>query len=112
MDYNFDFYNSDLRIDLDLCKLEDYLILSSNNKNNKIFGLIPYLPSEVLRGNEFTRESDIHSFVGIMYEIVTAQCPFADQAHDTYLIIDICNSVRQKVPDFMLNWIPGWYLDF
>ncbi|RHZ83914.1 hypothetical protein Glove_86g59 [Diversispora epigaea] len=46
-----------------------------------------------------------------MYEIVTAQRPFADQAHDTYLMIDICNGVRPKVPDFILNWIPEWYLD-
>ncbi|RHZ78867.1 hypothetical protein Glove_155g91 [Diversispora epigaea] len=47
----------------------------------------------------------------IVYEMVTAQQPFADQAHDTYLMIDICNGVRSKVPDFMLNWIPEWYLD-
>ena len=26
-------------------------------------------------------------------------------------MIDICNGVRPKVPDFMLNWIPEWYLD-
>src|SRR6185436_1157998 len=32
-------------------------------------------------------------------------------AHDTYLMIDICNGVRPKVPDFMLNWIPEWYLN-
>ncbi|RHZ84286.1 hypothetical protein Glove_84g5 [Diversispora epigaea] len=48
---------------------------------------------------------NIYSFGGIMYEIVTAQRPFADQVHDTYLIIDICNGVRPKVHDFMLNWI-------
>ncbi|RHZ84265.1 hypothetical protein Glove_84g48 [Diversispora epigaea] len=45
----------------------------------------------VLRGNGFTREGDIYSFGGIMYEIITAQRPFANQAHDTYLMIDICN---------------------
>ncbi|RHZ83847.1 hypothetical protein Glove_87g81 [Diversispora epigaea] len=26
-------------------------------------------------------------------------------------MIDICNGVRPKVPDFMLNWISEWYLD-
>ncbi|RHZ84289.1 hypothetical protein Glove_84g92 [Diversispora epigaea] len=35
-------------IDLDLCKLEIDLILNANNKNNKIYGLIPYIPPEVL----------------------------------------------------------------
>ncbi|RHZ44146.1 hypothetical protein Glove_756g19 [Diversispora epigaea] len=98
-------------IDLNSCKLENDLILNANNKNNKIYGSIPYIPPEVLRGNEFTKEGDIYSFGGIMYEIVTAQRPFADKAHDTYLMIDICNGVRPKVPDFMLNWIPEWYLD-
>ncbi|RHZ83953.1 hypothetical protein Glove_86g82 [Diversispora epigaea] len=98
-------------LDLGLCKLENDKILKSNNKNKQIYGSIPYIPPEVLRGNEFTRRGDIYSFGGIMYEIVTAQRPFADQAHDTYLIIDICNGVRPKVPDFMLNWIPECYLD-
>ncbi|RHZ84197.1 hypothetical protein Glove_84g55 [Diversispora epigaea] len=100
-----------LVIDLDSCKPENDLIINSNNKNNIIYGSIPYIPPEVLRGNEFTREGNIYSFGGIMYEIATAQRPFADQAHDTYLMIDICNGVRPKVPDFMLNWIPEWYLN-
>ncbi|RHZ81734.1 hypothetical protein Glove_117g311 [Diversispora epigaea] len=104
------FPSSITSIDLE-CKLENNLILNANNKYNKIYGSIPYIPPEVLRGNEFTRKGDIYSFGGIMYEIVTAQRPFADQAHDTYLMIDICNGVRPKVPDFMLNWIPEWYLD-
>ncbi|RHZ84038.1 hypothetical protein Glove_86g125 [Diversispora epigaea] len=106
------FNDSDIGIDLSSCKLENDLILNSNNdKNNKIYGSIPYLSPEVLRGNEFTRQSDIYSFGGIMYEMVTAQRPFSDQAHDTYLAIDICNGVRPKVPDFMLNWTPEWYLE-
>ncbi|RHZ78870.1 hypothetical protein Glove_155g95 [Diversispora epigaea] len=109
IDLNFDLFDSDsdLRIDLGLRKLENNLILNSN-KNNKIYGSIPYIPPEVLRGNEFTKEGDSYSFGGIMYEIVTAQRPFDDQAHDTYLMIDICNGVRPKVPDFMLNWIPEY----
>ncbi|RHZ84180.1 hypothetical protein Glove_84g139 [Diversispora epigaea] len=100
-----------LKIDLSLCNPENVLFLNFNNKNNKFSGSIPYIPPGALRGYEFTRQSDIYSFGGIMYELVTAQQPFADQAHDTYLMIDICNGVRPKVPDFMLNWIPEWYLD-
>ncbi|RHZ84237.1 hypothetical protein Glove_84g41 [Diversispora epigaea] len=104
-------YNSDFRIDLGSVRLKNDSILNVNNKTNKIYGLIPYIPPEVLRGNEFTRKGDIYSFGGIMYEIITAQRPFADQAHDTYLMMDICNGVRPTVPDFMLNWIPEWYLN-
>ncbi|RHZ78863.1 hypothetical protein Glove_155g14 [Diversispora epigaea] len=105
MNYNFNLHG------LDCLDLGNDLILNSYNKNNEIYGLIPYIPPEVLRGNQFTSEGDIYSFGGIMYEIVTAQRPFADQAHDTYLMIDICNGVRSKVPDFMLNRIPEWYSD-
>ncbi|RHZ44141.1 hypothetical protein Glove_756g28 [Diversispora epigaea] len=76
----FDLYCYDLIIDLELCQLENYLIL--NNKINKIHGSIPYIPPEVLKGNEFIKKGDIYNFGGIMYEIVTAQQPFADQAHD------------------------------
>ncbi|RHZ73658.1 hypothetical protein Glove_230g81 [Diversispora epigaea] len=94
-----------IEIDQSSCKLENDLILNANDKNNKIYGSIPYIPPEVLIGNEFTREGDIYSFGGIMYEIVAAQRPFADQAHDTYLMIDICNGVRPKVSEFML-WFP------
>ncbi|RHZ84268.1 hypothetical protein Glove_84g51 [Diversispora epigaea] len=113
IEHNFNFENFDIAsiIDLDSCKFENDLIINSNNKNNIIYGTIPYIPPEVLRGNEYTREGNIYSFGGIMYEIITAQRPFADQAHDTYLMIDICNGVRPKVPDFMLNWIPEWYLN-
>ncbi|RHZ59695.1 hypothetical protein Glove_362g39 [Diversispora epigaea] len=107
---SYDLKNIILAIDFDSCKLENDLILNFDHKNNEIYGSIPYIPPGVLRGNKFTREGDIYSFGGIMYEIVTAQQPFADQAHDTYLMIDICNDVRPRVPDFMLNWIPKWYL--
>ncbi|RHZ83961.1 hypothetical protein Glove_86g78 [Diversispora epigaea] len=101
------FRKTEIVIDLGLCEHESDLILKADKKNNKIYGSIPYIPPEVLKGNEFTREGDIFSFG----EMVTAQRPFANQAHDTYLIIDICNGVRPKVPDFMLSWIPEWYLD-
>ncbi|RHZ83952.1 hypothetical protein Glove_86g86 [Diversispora epigaea] len=89
INYDFNIGDSDIGIDLSSCKLENDLVLNSNNKNNKIIGSIPYIPPEVLKGNEFTRRGDIYSIGGIMYEIVTAKRPFADQAHDTYLIIDI-----------------------
>ncbi|RHZ70969.1 hypothetical protein Glove_264g8 [Diversispora epigaea] len=95
-----------------LCKLQSYRNI--HDENDIIYGSIPCISLEVLRGNrenKFTREGNIYSFGGIMYEIVTSHQPFADQAHDTYLILDICNGVRLKVPDLVLNWIPEWYLN-
>ncbi|RHZ85730.1 hypothetical protein Glove_60g79 [Diversispora epigaea] len=109
INYDFEIYFSDRGINLGLCKLQNYWNSNSDVENDNIYGSTPYIPSEVLKGNrknKFTREGNIYSFGGIMYEIVTAQQPFADQAHDTYLMIDICNGVRPKVPDLILNWIP------
>ncbi|RHZ86176.1 hypothetical protein Glove_54g25 [Diversispora epigaea] len=97
--------------DLGLCRLENDLILKSENKSNNIYGSVPYIPPEVLRGNAFTKKGDIYSFGGIMYEIATGKQPFYDQAHDTRLIIDICNGVRQNVSGIMLDQIPQYYLD-
>ncbi|RHZ84456.1 hypothetical protein Glove_81g73 [Diversispora epigaea] len=97
--------------DLGLCRLANDLILKSDNKSNNIYGSIPYIPPEVLRGNEFTKNGDIYSFGGIMYEMATGKQPFYDRAHDTRLIIDICNGLRPKIPDNMLDWMPKWYSD-
>ncbi|RHZ82337.1 hypothetical protein Glove_109g207 [Diversispora epigaea] len=102
---------SDVIIGPGLCKLSNNLALNFDNKYNNVYGSIPYIPPEVLRGNEFTKEGDIYSFGGIMYEMATGNQPFADQAHDTYLMIDICNGARPKVPDMILNLIPKCYLD-
>lgn len=99
-DRNIDFI--DLAIDL---------IMKSDYKSNKVYGSIPYIPPEVLQGNPFTIEGDIYSFGGIMYEVATGKQPFYDQPHDTYLITDICNGLRPKIPDTMLNGIPQCYLD-
>ncbi|RHZ65759.1 hypothetical protein Glove_311g16 [Diversispora epigaea] len=109
--YSSDLYCASIT-DLGLCRrLADDLMIKSDNKSNVIYGSIPYIPPEVLRGNAFTREGDIYSFGGIMYEMATGKQPFYDRAHDTYLIIDICNGVRPKIPDIMLDWIPQCYSD-
>ncbi|RHZ49236.1 hypothetical protein Glove_527g7 [Diversispora epigaea] len=96
-------------INLVYCNLHSGNILMMNDYNHG--DSIEIDLSSLLRRNEFTKKGDIYSFGGIIYEIVTTQRPFADQVHDTYLMIDICNGVRPKVPDFMLNWIPEWYLN-
>ncbi|RHZ84194.1 hypothetical protein Glove_84g58 [Diversispora epigaea] len=84
------YYHFDIEF-IDSCKLKNVLILNSNNKNNII--AIPYILPEMLRGNKFTRL--LHN----------------DQAHKIYLMIDICNGVRPRVHEFILNWILEWYLN-
>ncbi|RHZ48356.1 hypothetical protein Glove_552g6 [Diversispora epigaea] len=106
-------YQLDIFIDPVLCELSNDLTLNSDIKNNTVYGSIPYIPIplEVLRGYEFTEKGDIFSFGGIMYEVATGNQPFVDQAHDTYLMVDICNEVRPKGPCMMLNLISKCYLD-
>ncbi|RHZ82369.1 hypothetical protein Glove_109g374 [Diversispora epigaea] len=82
-------YLLDVKIDPGLCILDNDLILNSDNKKNNVYGSIPYIPLEVLRENEFTKEGDIYSSGRIMYEVATGDQPFSNQAHDMYLMIDI-----------------------
>ncbi|RHZ78859.1 hypothetical protein Glove_155g10 [Diversispora epigaea] len=84
-------------LDLDLSKLENNLILNTNNKIT-IYGSIPYIPSEVLRGNEFTKKGDIYSFGGIMYEVVTDHFDGPFERPTTNELLD--NDMRQlKIAD-------------
>uniref|UniRef100_U9TEN0 Protein kinase domain-containing protein n=1 Tax=Rhizophagus irregularis (strain DAOM 181602 / DAOM 197198 / MUCL 43194) TaxID=747089 RepID=U9TEN0_RHIID len=48
----------------------------------KIYGVLPYVAPEVLRGKEYTQKSDIYGFGIIAYEICTGFPPYYDIAHD------------------------------
>ena len=59
--------------DLGLCKPISYYS-STNNKNN-VYGVLPYIAPEVLRGNPYTPASDIYSFSMIMWEFISGVPP-------------------------------------
>jgi serine/threonine protein kinase len=63
----------------------------------KIYGVMPYVAPEVLRGEPYTQAADIYSFGMIMYFIATGKQPFANHAHDEFLAIDICRGVRPEI---------------
>ncbi|RIB19579.1 kinase-like domain-containing protein [Gigaspora rosea] len=69
----------------------------SSNKD-AIYGVIPYVAPEVLKGGKFTQASDIYSFVMIIWEVITGYRPFSDRKHDEHLILDILNGLRPKIP--------------
>ncbi|RIA83356.1 kinase-like domain-containing protein [Glomus cerebriforme] len=48
-------------------KPTDYNVLGNTKKN--IYGVLPYIAPEILRGQIYTKASDIYSFGIIMYEI-------------------------------------------
>ena len=71
-----------------------------------VYGVLPYVAPEVLRGKKYTKESDVYSFGIIIYDIFNNGLPpYHDVAHDELLGIKICNGLRPKfntkVPQLM-----------
>ncbi|EXX68530.1 Ypk2p [Rhizophagus irregularis DAOM 197198w] len=80
--------------DLGLCQPAN--VKSSQNSNKKIYGVLPYVAPEVLRGNEYTQKSDIYGFGIIAYEFCTGLPPYYDIPHDEFLAMKICQGLRPK----------------
>jgi serine/threonine protein kinase len=93
--------------DLGLCQPANAKTTQSNN--NKIYGVLPYVAPEVLRGKEYTQASDIYGYGIIAYEICTGLPPYHDVAHDEFLAMKICQGLRPKsnykVPQLILDII-------
>ncbi|RHZ80159.1 hypothetical protein Glove_139g113 [Diversispora epigaea] len=103
--------NNTTLADFGSCSLENDLLLNPDGQSKSIYGSIPYIPPEVLRGNPFTKKGDIYSLGGIMYEIATGKQPFYDRAHGTTLMIKIWNGLRPTIPPNIENCIPKHYKD-
>ncbi|GES95362.1 kinase-like domain-containing protein [Rhizophagus clarus] len=88
--------------DMGLCKKID-----DNNKTN-IYGVIPYVSPEVLKGKPYTQPADIYSSGMIMYVIATGRQPFADFAHDEALVLNIYNGIRPEISEKL---VPKCYID-
>ncbi|KAG9285204.1 hypothetical protein G9A89_004419 [Geosiphon pyriformis] len=66
-------------------------------KEKKIYGVIPYIPPEVLRGEKFTLAGDIYSYGMLLWELSTGKPPFYDCKHDHILIMAILDGARPKI---------------
>ncbi|KAG9300678.1 hypothetical protein G9A89_023476 [Geosiphon pyriformis] len=66
-------------------------------EEKKIFGVIPYIPPEVLRGEKFTTAGDVYSFAMLLWELATGKPPFYDYSHDAILIMAILNGARPEI---------------
>ncbi|KAG9292734.1 hypothetical protein G9A89_008322 [Geosiphon pyriformis] len=70
----------------------------ATEEKKEIFGVIPYIPPEVLRGEKFTDKGDIYSFAMLLWELATGKPPFHDRSHDLFLVMDILyNGIRPKI---------------
>src|SRR5581483_8122404 len=76
--------------DLGLCKPAD----EKTDKN--VYGVLPYVAPEVLRGKEYTQASDIYGLGIIIYEVFNGLPPYHDMAHDEFLAVKICHGLRPK----------------
>ncbi|CAB4422038.1 unnamed protein product [Rhizophagus irregularis] len=69
-------------------------IEQSDNDDDEIYGIIPFVAPEIFQGQKYTKASDIYSFGMIMWELMTGRRPFWNQNHDIHLIIEICDGLR------------------
>ena len=91
--------------DLGLCKPVQYY--RSLSIRNEIYGVLPFMAPEILRGKPYTTASDVYSFSMIMWEFTSGIPPFDDRAHDFQLALSISKGER---PETFEN-TPQCYID-
>ena len=79
-----------------------------NTDDTKIYGIMPYVAPEILRGNPYTRAADIYSFGMVMYFIATGKQPFSDFAHDYHLALIILKDTRPEIHE---REAPKFYIE-
>ncbi|PKC00481.1 kinase-like protein, partial [Rhizophagus irregularis] len=73
--------------------------INFENRNlNQIYGVLPYIAPEMLRGENITIASDIYSFGIIMYTFAAGKRPWYNRAHNISLAKDICDGKRLEIP--------------
>jgi serine/threonine protein kinase len=87
--------------------LETYQLAKSFLKKDDIYGVIPFMAPEVLKGKPYTQASNIYSFSMIMWEFTSKIPPFSDKAHDIQLALSICKGERPKI----IENTPQCYID-
>src|SRR5207248_888843 len=101
-------YGYTMITDMGLCRPADYSKLENTNKN-KIYGVLPYIAPEILRGQNYTKAADVYSFGIIMYEVISGLPPYHDVSHDKNLAMKICLGFRPrfniKVPQLIVHLI-------
>ncbi|RIA91089.1 kinase-like domain-containing protein [Glomus cerebriforme] len=78
--------------DFGLCRPAD-----NSNNSNEIYGVLPYIAPEVLRGNPYTKSADIYSFGIVMWEMTSGVPAFYNLPHDLILSLEICHGLRPKI---------------
>src|SRR6266498_5961656 len=82
-------------------------LISQYQSLTDIYGVLPFVAPEILRGKPYTTASDIYSFSMIMWEFISGIPPFDDKEHNIYLALSICKGER---PEIVEN-TPQCYID-
>ncbi|POG65061.1 kinase-like domain-containing protein [Rhizophagus irregularis DAOM 181602=DAOM 197198] len=80
----------------------------SNIDKTKIYGVMPFVAPEVLKGKPYNQAADVYSFGMIMYYIATGRQPFFNYAHDSVLALNICSGIRPEINE---QEAPKFYID-
>ncbi|CAG8551906.1 2149_t:CDS:2 [Acaulospora morrowiae] len=65
----------------------------------KLYGVLPFVAPEVLKGSEYTKESDIYSLAMLIWTVIMGRKPYSDCSHDIYLTLEICSGLRPEIPE-------------
>ncbi|RGB37008.1 kinase-like domain-containing protein [Rhizophagus diaphanus] len=110
-----DFHVGNLLVEQEIIRCKIYISdmglcgeVGNIKDESKIYGVIPYVAPEVLKGKPYTQAADIYSLGMIMYFIATGKQPFANCAHDEFLVLNICNGIRSEINE---SEIPKIYID-
>ncbi|KLL03221.1 MAG: hypothetical protein MRECE_23c007 [Mycoplasmataceae bacterium CE_OT135] len=77
--------------DLGLCRP------ANRRKDDKIYGVMPYVAPEVLNSKVYSQTSDIYSFGILAAEIITGLPPYYELPHSLGLAIKICEGLRPNL---------------
>ena len=66
-------------------------------ESKEIYGVLPYIAPEVLRGKPYTKAADVYSFGIIMWEMTSGIPAFNNVPHDFNLSLKICEGLRPKI---------------
>jgi serine/threonine protein kinase len=79
--------------DLGMCQPAN----KQSDKVEGVYGVLPYMAPEVLRGHQYTKAADIYSFGIIMNEFLSEEIPYNNIPHDEFLAIKICKGLRPNI---------------
>jgi serine/threonine protein kinase len=83
--------------------ISDFGLCCPANKSSAdktLYGVLPFVAPEVLRGEEFTKAADIYGFGMMMSEVISGEAPFIDRDYDLHLALDICKGERPQIPEY------------